>query len=115
MRKINRHAQMRKHKREMKKRFGILYCWNSTNTTLAREECEREKEWRGCDRNNGYVYWKTFYLTGCRHMARNLTNRTIRSAFRNMLHNLNEDNIEDVCAMRGSDYTKVVDYNNFIF
>ena len=112
MRNINRHAMMRKHKRRMKKKYGYgLYNGYRTNIRLHEDECR--ENYGDCKnaRNGGYEYWQSYYLTGPRQYAKNCTNRVIRAIYRDMLNTLDADALEDVQALRGSDYEKMYDYN----
>ena len=111
MRRINRHAQMRMHKRKQKKRYGYgLYTTYRTNTRLHEDECRNENENRPNARNGGYQYWQVYYLTGGRQYAKHCTNSAIRSMYRNILNAINDEDMDDVQALRGSDYEKMYDY-----
>ena len=112
VRRMNRYAQKRKHKREMKKKFGRgLYTGHRTNLRLHENECR--EEYSGCPnaRNGGYTYWKSYYLTGPRRYAKFCTNRMIRAMYRDMLRRMSEDDMDDICAFTGSDYEKAFDYD----
>lgn len=112
MKKLNRHAMMRKHKRNLKKKYGYgLYSGYRSNTKLHEEWC-REK-YGGCRnaRNGGYEYWQNYYLTGPRQYAKDCTNRVIRAFYRDLINSLDADSLEDVQALTGSDYEKMYDYN----
>ena len=112
MRRINRHAQMRMHKRKQKKRYGYgLYSGYRTNIRLHEDECRREYEDNPNARNGGYKYWNVYYLTGERKYAKHCTNRVIRAMYRDMLNAVGGDGLDDVQALRGSDYEKMFDYD----
>lgn len=111
----NRYAAKRKHKRQMKKKYSILCDGYATNTHLTRQRHERwmEEEWRWWHpdpRNNGYHYWCIYDLSGRRGYGKDRTNRTIRAMYRDLLHDMDDDTMEDLVALRGSDYEKMYDY-----
>lgn len=112
MRRINRHAQMRKHKRKLKQKYGYgLYEGYKTNLKLHEDECrERWGDMRNA-RNGGYQYWQSYYLTGPRQYAKSCTNRVIRAMFRDMLNMLDKEDMDDIPAFRGADYEKIYDYD----
>ena len=111
-RKLNRHAQMRKHKQELKRKYGHgLYEGYRTNLRRHEDECrERWGDMRNA-RYGGYQYWQAYYLTGPRQYAKFCTNRAIRAMFRDMLRNMTEDMMDDVPVFRGADYEKMFDYD----
>lgn len=111
IRRLNRHAEKRKHKRRLKQRYGKLYDNNATNLKLVEDRC-REDPWlsRQDPRNGGYTYWHTYYLTGPRQYAKFCTNRAIRAMYRDMIRRLDEEAMEDIQAFRGADYEKAYDY-----
>lgn len=107
----NRYANKRKHKINMKRRYGHgLYTSYRSNIWLHERECREE-----CNspyaRNGGYEYWKTYYLSGNRRYAKYCTNRAIRAYYRDQFRRLNSEDMEDVMAMRNSDYEKAYDYD----
>lgn len=68
-------------------------------------------EWPGCDK-----FWKRYYLSGCRKMAKQKTNRKIRNDFKKNLSRLiDEDHECHIGLERGGEYRKVVDYDWFIW
>ena len=112
MRKLNRHAQKRKHKRIMKQKYGRgLYTSCRTNLKLHEQECREWNEDCPNARNGGYEYWQLYYLTGPRKYAKSCTNRVIRAMYRDMLNCFDGDCLDDIPALRGSDYEKLFDYN----
>jgi len=114
--RLNRHALMRKHKRNLKKKFGYgLYTGYRTNTRLMEDEYRREYGDRVNSRNGGYNYWKHVYLSGLRSDAKHNTNRAIRAMYRDMLNVLDHDALEDIQIMNGSDYEKIYDYDWYIW
>jgi len=107
----NRHAKMRKHKRELKKKYGHgLFNGYRTNLKLHEDWCREQYGNQRNSRNGGYEYWQNYYLTGPRQYAKDCTNRVIRAKYRDMLNVLHEDEMDDVQALRGSDYEKMYDY-----
>ena len=111
MRKLNRHAQRRKHKRIMKQKYGRgLY--TTYRTDLKRHEQECREQYGDCKnaKNGGYEYWRTYYLTGPRRYAKECTNSVIRAMYRNLLNNICEEDLDDIQALRGADYEKMYDY-----
>lgn len=110
----NRYARKRQHKRELKKKHAIRF--SKFDAGLDERDARREYEedlasgrvfkWQD-PRNGGYNYWVDFSLTGPRSYAKYCTNRKIRAKFRNMLANLDPENI---VALTGSQYEKEFDY-----
>jgi len=115
MSKLNRYARKRKHKRELEKGYATRYGTYS-NTRLLQDRLEREAEEREDSwwfrkhppRNNGWEYWKSFYLSGCRQYAKKYSDKRIRQKYRQMIKKFDHD---DVTAPRGADYEKEFDYN----
>ena len=112
VRRLNRYAQKRKHKHELKKKYGHgLYNGYRTNLRLHEDECrERWGDMRNA-RNGGYQYWQLYYLTGPRRYAKFCTNRAIRAMYRDMLRNMSEEDMDEICALNGADYEKTFDYD----
>lgn len=111
-RRMNRYAQMRRHKRKLKQKYGHgLYTGYRTNLKLHEDECRANcGNWpNDRTRNGGYEYWQSYYLTGPRTYARRCTNRAIRAMYRDLLKTLAD--LEDVQALSGSDYEKAFDYD----
>lgn len=116
MRKLNRHARMRKHKRNLKKKYSHgLYEGYRTNLKLHEDWCRENCGDRCNARNGGYEYWQNYYLTGPRQYAKDCTNRVIRAFYRDLFNKLDGDRLEDVQALTGSDYEKMYDYDYTIW
>ena len=110
-RRINRHAMMRKHKRNLKKKFGYgLYNGYRTNIRLMEDEYRNAFGDAKNRPNGGYRYWRHAYLSGPRQYAKDNTNSTIRAMYRDMLNTIDSDAMDDVQALNGSDYEKMFDY-----
>lgn len=112
MRRLNRHAMMRKHKRKMKQKYGRgLYEGYRTNLRMHEDWCR--ENYGNCRnaRNGGYEYWQTYYLTGPRQYAKEQTNGVIRAFYRDLINSLDIEDLEDVQALTGSDYEKMYDYD----
>lgn len=113
--RINRYAAKRKHKRKLKQRHAMLYDGNSTNIDLVRQRCQDDSDswlwWaKHHPRNGGYEYWNQFYLSGPRRYAKDCTNSVIRARYRDMLRVIDEEDMEDIQALTGSDYEKMFDF-----
>lgn len=117
--KMNRYARKRKHKREMEKKFAQKYAYGRSgmyNVRILRDRLEREAQseeyawWRKKHppRNNGWEYWRTYYMTGMRQYAKKYSDKKIRQKYRRMIRRLDP---EDVTAPKGADYEKEYDYN----
>lgn len=109
--RLNRHALMRKHKRNLKKKYGYgLYTGYRSNPHLM--ETEYRDKYGNCKnaRNGGYEYWRHYYLTGPRQHAKHCTNRAIRAIYRDLLNKIDAESMDDVQALSGSDYEKLFDY-----
>ena len=110
--RMNRHAQMRRHKRKLKEKYGRgLYTGYRTNPKLMEEEYREKYVDMKNARNGGYEYWQSYYLTGPRKYAKETTNGVIRAMYRALLSVLDPDELEDVQALKGSDYEKTFDYD----
>ena len=117
-RKINRHAQKRKHIRELERKYATKYHFGRPcNVRLLRDELEQNatEDWwwniKHPPRNKGWEYWKTWYISGRRKYAKDCTNRVVRAYYRDILSSLEDEDIEDIQALKGSDYEKMYDYN----
>lgn len=111
-RRINRHAQMRRHKQKLKRKYGYgLYTGYRTNPKLMEEEYREKYGDMKNARNGGYEYWRSYYLTGSRKYAKSATNGIIRAMYRGLLSVLDPERLEDVPALTGSDYEKTFDYD----
>ena len=115
--KTNRYARKRMHKREMEKQYAKKYAYGRPgmyNVCILRDRLEREAQedtwWRRKHppRNNGWEYWRTYYLSGMRGYAKKYSDKRIRQKYRQMIRQLDP---EDITALRGSDYEKEYDYN----
>lgn len=112
VRHTNRYAMMRKHKRKLKKKYGYgLYEGYKTNIRLHEDKCRRENGNSPNARNGGYEYWQSYYLTGPRQYAKKCTNRLIRARYRDLLRTIEEEALDDIQALCGSDYEKMFDYD----
>lgn len=112
---LNRYARKRLGKRIMKRKFCTKY-GNRTNEDLVRQKYEQDaaSDWawwkKRHQRNKGYLYWQQWYLSGRRKIAKQGTNRRIRSKYRERLAARDEEAIEDINAMRNSEYQKEFEY-----
>ena len=118
--KLNRHAKVRQHKRREKKQYGIWFDGHSTNLKLTEAKCRREHKCRYglcryVERNGGYAYWRKLYLSGKRRYAKECTNRVIRARYRDMLNVIPEENLDEVPALRCSDYERQFDFEYSIW
>lgn len=113
---VNRWQRKRQHKHEMKKSHANHngYFNQREYEQRMKEEYERDKDRFGClwrrwldPRNDGYKYWRRWYLSGNRKIARRSTERKIRQVFREMLHRMDP---EDVRGDSNSDYRKRHDF-----
>ena len=110
-RRTNRHAELRRHKRKMKQRYGHgLYTTYRTNLKLHEQECRDEYGDMPNARNGGYDYWKIYYLTGPRQYAKDCTNRVIRAMYRDLFRKMNKEDMDEIQAYHGADYEKAYDY-----
>ena len=110
--RLNRHARMRQHKRELKKKHAAN-SWCQFDTRIDEERAHRnyeeDKDSKWVDkRNEGYDYWNHCYLSGRRRFAKDCTNRKIRNIYRNLI--ASGEFLDDVIAPKGSDYEKFFDY-----
>lgn len=94
-----------------KKKYGHgLYSGYRTNTKLHEAECRANEMNRPDAPNGGYKYWKEFYLSGRRRIAKDRTNRAIRAFYRMLLSTLSETTADDIPCLRCADYEKMSDY-----
>lgn len=87
---MNRYERKMEHKRTMKRRRLI-------------EAGFEERFLRG-DK-----YWKEFYLSGRKGLAKDESNRRVRAVYRELLAVL-ADGGEDVPALQRAEYRKIYDY-----
>lgn len=114
--RLNRYASKRKHKVVMKKRYGRgIYQKYRSNLKLHEAECREDNADDKNARNGGYEYWQAMYVTGKRKFAKSYTNRMIRAFYRDIVHRLDEESMDEVQDLRGSDYEKMFDYWNIIW
>ena len=114
---LNRYAKLRRHKRYLKQRHANAYCrWNVHDDERKCKEDFEEDKILGSRfmlhdlRNNGYRYWRNYYLSGTRKFAKESTNRKIRAKYRDLIRNKPIEYLSDVPAPQGSDYEKEFDY-----
>ena len=115
--RLNRYANKRRHKRKLKQRHAMVCDGCRTNLDLVRQRYQEDDDfwWWAVHhpRNGGYEYWNQFARSGARRFAKDATNGVIRSRYRDVLRGIdpyNEDEIEDIQALRGSDYEKMFDF-----
>lgn len=111
MRKMNRHERLRRHKNKTKQKFGIWFNGNATNIKLIEEHTKSFCYFSATPPNDGFDYWKTLYLSGKRKFAKRCSNSIIRARYRDILKNIDIENIEDIPALCGSEYRRLFDYN----
>lgn len=118
MARMNRYARKRRHKRRLEKRYADMYCYGCSATCSVRKlrdrlmrEAEEEIDsyWykKHPPRNNGWEYWRSYYLSGPRQFAKKYTDKRIRQKYRRMIRKFDP---EDVHVPRGSGYEKEFDY-----
>ena len=111
----NRYAQKRKHKQKLQEHYATLYAYPYRSVNKLRDylileaEADKDTYWRRKHppRNHGWEYWRIYYVTGRRKIAKKYTNKAIRQKYRMTLHT---EDLEDIQAMKGSDYEKEFDY-----
>lgn len=99
-RQINRYENKRNHKRHIKRKFSTgWFCCGSS-------EASYDGIIRDCE-NLGWEipkYWKVYYLSGPRKMAKQQTSRRIRRIYREMLKD------GEAYALSNAAYRKTFDY-----
>ena len=112
MTRLNRHALKRRHKRELEKKFAKKYGCHDVGALRRKmiEDAQEDSYWnrKHPSRNNGWEYWKSFYLTGRRQFAKKFSDKRIRQKYRTMVKKLDP---EDVTVPRRADYEKEYDYS----
>ena len=111
MRKMNRHERLRRHKRKMKQRFGLWFDGYVTNIKLVEDYNKSFCRFRETPPNDGFEYWKTFYMSGMRKFVKDCSEGVIRARYRDMLSSVDTDGMEDVHAPCGSEYRRMFDYD----
>ena len=105
------YARKRKHKRELEKKYATQYGNYSVNTLREKLRREAHEDWwwlkKHPPRNDGWEYWRTYYLSGPRQFAKKYTDKRIRQKYRQQIKKADH---EDVMAPRGADYEKEFDY-----
>lgn len=105
--RISGHAKERLHKRKMKKRYAKKYSWG--NSCREWEILEIEYQDMVLDsRYHPLNYWRDYYLSDMRKIAKKATSRRIRRT-------MNQATEEDYLILRGADYRKYFDYDWFIW
>ncbi len=115
--RVNRYANKRKHKRMLKQRHAMVCDGCRTNLDLVRQRYQDDDDfwwwYNHHPRNGGYEYWQQFSRSGARRFAKEATNGVIRSRYRDMLRDIDpydDDALEDIQALTGSDYEKMFDF-----
>ncbi len=115
--RINRYANKRKHKCRLKQRHAMLYDGCRTNLDLVRQRYQDDNDWwwwqKHHPRNGGYEYWQQFARSGRRRYAKEMTNGVIRSRYRDILRDIDmddEDALDEIQTLTGSDYEKMFDF-----
>ena len=105
---LNRYARKRLHKRKLKYQHAKNWFYGGAygQPELAKQQMEERAEPN--EPNKGYKYWQTYYLSGPRALAKQSTNRKIRTKYRLMIK---RGDYEDIKAPAGADYEKEFDYN----
>lgn len=113
--KTNRYARKKRHKRKMEEEYATKYWFGCPcNVKLLRDKLKNdacEDNWynrRHPPRNNGWEYWKIWYISGARQYAKKYSDKRIRQKYRQMIRKYDPD---DVTAPKGADYEKEYDYN----
>lgn len=109
IRRRNKHADLMKHKKVLKKRYLFHLGDKEYGGSLKRmeDDLKTDAPHRKRIRNRGFEYWHQTSLSGRRGYAKSATNRAIRARYRSSLRNLAP---EDVKALKGGEYGKEYDY-----
>lgn len=111
MSRLNRHAQKRRHKQKLEQQYTNKYGYSSVHNLREKKMLEAEEDhwWnrKHPPRNNGWEYWRIWYLTGPRQYAKKYTDKRIRQKYRRMIKKFDPD---EVTAPKGADYEKEYDY-----
>lgn len=114
MNRKSRYFQKREHKRKLKKKYAVKYGWSNVRLLQDKEERDAEEYkdtyWgrKHPPRNNGWTYWRIWYISGRRGYAKKYSDKRIRQKYRQMVRKQDPD---DVTAPRGADYQKEYEYN----
>lgn len=101
VKKGNRYTRMRNHKRIAQKKWIINWSWRFGSS---RDFSVIENRYYTEPYRSKLKYWKLYYVSGSRKLAKMSTNRKIRQRFRDMPID------EDTTACRNSDYRRTEDY-----
>jgi len=121
MRRMNRYAQKRRHKRELEKKYARGYGYGThreydVKALRRRLELEAQEDcyWnrKHPPRNNGWEYWKLYDMTGMRQYAKKFSDKRIRQKYRIMIRKMDP---EDAFVPQGADYEKEYDYEYTIW
>ena len=98
----NRYGRKCKHKDVMKRNFcASYYRAYSKNAWDRIKNQDNDTWWKK-------RYWLTYYLSGCRKIAKKSTNRKIRGIYRNIT---NAAELDILTALSNADYRKYFDYD----
>lgn len=113
--RMRRYVNKRKHKKRLKQRHAMVCDGCRTNLDKVRQRYQDPDFlwWRDHERNGGYEYWQQLYRSGARKFAKDATNSVIRARYRDLLNNLDMDDmdmLDEIQALAGADYEKMFDF-----
>lgn len=102
--RVNGYHRKRIHKQESKNKFAKTWWYGNSAGDWNQMVIDylRDPEYRSLD------YWKTFYLSGCRKVAKTSTSRRLRNIFKSYVAREDYDNIP---VLNNADYRKYFDYD----
>ena len=98
----NRYSRKCRHKDIMKKNFCASWHRDYSKGAWNRIKNQETDKWWA------YKYWLTYYVSGCRKVAKRATNKKIRSKYRDIV---NAAEFDTLTALSNADYRKYFDYN----
>lgn len=104
--RIKGHAKKRLHKRKLKNGF-LKHMWGYPQYKSYKDYVANNRSMWDLQKEPDQRYWQRVYVTGCRRLAKDQTNKKIRRRFRD---NLRKGDYDNIPACRGADYQKYFDY-----
>lgn len=105
--RVNNYSKKRLHKQKMKNHFAKIWFWGSAEMSYNTIERFYNRRFPG----ESIDYWKRWYFSGKRRLAKDNTNRKLRQLGREHCQKAKIADIEEMARLpQGSEYQKYFDY-----
>lgn len=105
-RRVKGYAKKRLHKRKLKKQF-LEHLWGYPQYKSYKDYLANHKPLWDPDSAPNTRYWQKVYVSGCRKLAKDQTNRKIRRRYKT---DIQKGEYEMLPAIKGAGYRKYYDY-----